>query len=88
MKKLVLLLILFCGCGPSSMDELIREHQAAEAAGAALMKFQVGELVDIKLGGQGMVVDISGIRGNYFIRTGPDGNYERRWFDEYELERP
>ncbi len=86
--KYLLALVLFCGCAPSDMDNLIKEHQAAEAAGATLMKFHVGETVSIKLGGLGMVVKISGFRGDYLIRTGPAGQYARRWFDEFELEKP
>jgi len=90
MKRIVLLLalVLFCGCAPTSVSELIREHEAADAAGQVGMKFEVGEVINIKLGGQGMVVDRSGIDGDYLIRTGPNGNYKKRWFDEFELERP
>ena len=87
MKRIVLLLVLVCGCAPS-MDELMQEHRVAEAAGKALMKYHVGELVNIKLGGQGMVVNISSFRENYLVRTGPAGHYACRWFGEFELEKP
>lgn len=88
MKYALLALVLLCGCATNPMDTLIREHQAAEAAGQETMKFEVGDLVAIKLGGLGMVVDRSGFRGTYLIRTGPAGQYARRWFDEFELEMP
>jgi len=70
------------------MEEVMRECQENEASGQALMKFPVGDLVNIKLGGQGMILDCSSSRNNYLVRTGPAGHYECRWFDEFELEKP
>jgi uncharacterized protein YodC (DUF2158 family) len=64
------------------MDEWYQEEAAAQAE----MKFERGDLVNIKLGGQGMVIGHSGLGGHYVIRTGPEGNYERRTFYEFELE--
>ncbi len=88
MKKFVLLLaIVMCGCTPS-MDEMMQNHQVAEANRQEGMEFEVGDMVAIKLGGLGMVIDRSGFRIDYLIRTGPAGQYARRWFDEFELEMP
>jgi len=87
MKYALLALVLLCGCS-NSTDEWYQELQRSEAAMLATMEFEVGDLVNIKLGGQGMVVDRSGGDYTYLIRTGPDENYKQLWFDEFELERP
>jgi len=89
MKKLVLLLalVLCCGCA-NPVDKWTQEYQAAETAAQATMKFEVGDLVGIKLGGLGMVVDRSGFDRTYCVRTGPNVNYELQTFYAFELEMP
>lgn len=85
MRYCLLVLTLFCGCGLPTMDKMMLEHQAVKAKSQATMKFQVGDLVAIKIGGLGMVVKPSAFSGDYLIRTGPAGHYKRLWFDEFEL---
>ena len=78
MRYALLVFVLLCGCTPVSMDERMREHQSSEAGGQVIKKFKVGDLVAIKLGGLGMIIsDCQGFRGDYLIRTGPGGYYER-----------
>jgi hypothetical protein len=46
-------------------------------------------MVNIKVGGQGMVVGYSGFHSQFIIvRTGPNGRYEKRSFALIELEKP
>lgn len=87
MKYVLCLVLIICGCTHS--DEMTQERQAVEAAQQASTEFHVGDIINIKLGGQGMVIGYAGFRGQTIvIRTGPAGHYERRTFAVFELEKP
>ena len=86
--KYLLALVLLCGCGPS-WEDTMKMRQAEETIRRAKMEFQVGDIVNIKLGGQGMVTGYCGFRSQFItVRTGPDGRYEKRPFAVFELEKP
>jgi len=78
MKKLVLCLALamFCGCELNGLDSSKTE-----------LRFKVGDVVDLKIGGEGQITRIVGKRNQpYWVRTRTDDGIERIWFDEFELE--
>jgi len=77
MKKLVLLFALIvCGCGLNGVEKPSRPD----------LQFQVGDVVDLKIGGQGQIIQISGRLRPYWVRIRTDNGTERVWLDEFELE--
>lgn len=74
MKKLVLCLVLIiCGCTHS--DEAPHGLQ-----------FNIGDVVDLKVGGQGQVINIKGISKPYHVRIRTNIGLTIIWLDEFELE--
>ena len=77
MKKLVLLLALvMCGCGLNGVEP---KRPRVE------LRFQIGDMVDLKIGGNGQVIDIVGSNRPYYVRIRTDAGIERVWLDEFEL---
>jgi len=75
MKKLVLCLALvMCGCTPNGLEQPKIE-----------LRFQIGDVVDLKIGGKGQVVRIQGNDRPYHIRIRTDAGVERVWMNEFEL---
>jgi len=89
MKQIVLLLaIAMCGCAPSWGNQA-QQYREEVARRQARLQLQPGDLIDIKLGGQGMVIGYAGFHDQLIVvRTGPAGHYEKRTFAMFELEMP
>jgi len=79
MKRIVLCLalVMFCGCEPYGL------HPPKPAQ--VELRFQIGDVVDLKIGGQGQIVAIQGINRPYHVRIRTDAGTERVWLDEFEL---
>ncbi len=77
MKRIVLCLaLIMCGC----------ELNGIEKPRSVDLRFQIGDIVDLKIGGQGQIISISGSSRPYYIRIRTDAGIEKVWFDEFELE--
>lgn len=77
MKKLALLLaLIMCGC-----------THTGETPPKVELRFQVRDVVDLKIGGQGQIIRIVGISHQpYLVRIRTDDGVESVWFNEFELE--
>jgi hypothetical protein len=53
-----------------------------------MLRFQIGDVVDLKIGGQGQVIQIVGSSRPYYVRIRTDAGLEKVWLDEFELEMP
>jgi hypothetical protein len=81
MKKLVLCLalIMFGGCELNGIEQPRKKEIE--------LRFQIGDVVDLKIGGQGQVIKIVGDRNQpYLIRIRTDDGTKKIWLDEFELE--
>ena len=79
MKRIVLCLALIvCGCTPNGLEG----PKKAEIE----LRFQIGDVVDLKIGGKGQIINIMGNNRPYHIRIRTDAGIERVWLDEFELE--
>ena len=83
MKKLVLCLALvLCGCTPNGLEQSKKPKKPRVE-----LRFQIGDMVDLKIGGTGQIVNIVGKYNRpYSVRIRTDAGIERVWFDEFELE--
>jgi len=76
MNRIVLLLALvMCGC----------ELNGLEKPKQTELHFQIGDVVDLKIGGKGQIVSIQGRNRPYCIRIRTDAGTERIWLNEFEL---
>jgi len=77
MKKLVLCfaIVMMCGCTPNGLEKP-----------QPTLRFQIGDVVDLKIGGKGQVINIQGQGKPYLIRIRTDEGTNGAWFDEFELE--
>lgn len=83
MKKLVLLLaLIMCGCELNGIEQPEKPEKPTEME----LQFQIGDVVDLKIGGQGQITNIVGSKRPYLIRIRTDASIEKLWFDEFELE--
>ena len=79
MKRIVLLFALvLCGCTPNGLEQ----PKKAQIE----LRFQIGDVVDLKIGGKGQIVKIQGRDRPYYVRIRTDAGIERIWLDEFELE--
>ena len=78
MKRIVLCLALvMCGC----------ELNGIEQPKPVELRFTIGDIVDLKIGGKGQIVGLDiGDRRPYWVRIRTDAGIERVWLYEFELE--
>jgi len=75
MKKLILLLALIvCGCQPVEPQPEVQ------------LRFKIGDIVDLQIGGKGQIIDINYTRNApYTIRIKTDQGCDYLYFREFEL---